>query len=343
MRDFLRWWTSQLGELLPEGLRRFGGAAANALIIAPGGPDPADDGIEVSLRRAGRETRLGNFALSPAALGELPHDRARPTILRLGAAAILVKRLTLPLAAERDLAQVLTFEMDRETPFAADELYWSYRIAARDRHLGVLSVQLFLVPRARLARLIGALDQADLRPHLAEVVIDDERCGELVLDDDRSGPERPHRRLVIAGAAACAALALAVVTLPFAEQQRALDALDASIATQKAAASEAADLNREFAALSGSLDAVARERATTGSPLAILAAATRVLPDDAYLTELSLRQRKLTLTGRSPAAARLIGALAADGEFRDPAFAAPVTRLEALRTEVFTITAEVVP
>ena len=81
----------------------------------------------------------------------------------------------------------------------------------------------------------------------------------------------------------------------------------------------------------------------SGRPLVVLAAATRTLPDDTYLTEMELRQRKVTLSGRSAAAARLIGALAEDGEFKNPAFAAPVTRLEALRAELFTINAEVGP
>jgi general secretion pathway protein L len=75
----------------------------------------------------------------------------------------------------------------------------------------------------------------------------------------------------------------------------------------------------------------------------VLAAATRVLPDDTYLTEMELQKRKVTLTGRSAAAARLIGPLAADGTFRNPGFTAPVTRVEALHTELFTINAEVAP
>ena len=75
----------------------------------------------------------------------------------------------------------------------------------------------------------------------------------------------------------------------------------------------------------------------------MLAAATRVLPDDSYLTEMQLQQRKLTMSGRSAAAARLIGAMSADSEFHNPAFAAPVTRIEALRQEIFTIVTEVAP
>ena len=75
--------------------------------------------------------------------------------------------------------------------------------------------------------------------------------------------------------------------------------------------------------------------------MVVLAAATRILPDDTYLIEIELRQRKVTLSARSADAARLIGALASDPEFRNPGFSAPVTRLEALRAELFTINAEV--
>ena len=74
--------------------------------------------------------------------------------------------------------------------------------------------------------------------------------------------------------------------------------------------------------------------------IAVLAAATDVMPDDTYLTEIELRGRKVTLTGHSAAASRLIGALAAAGGFRNPGFAAPITRIEALHSELFTIVAE---
>ena len=95
--------------------------------------------------------------------------------------------------------------------------------------------------------------------------------------------------------------------------------------------------------VTGSAGFIESERDKAGRPLVVLAAATRNLPDDTYLTEMELRQRKLTLSGRSAAAARLIAALTADGDFRNPAFAAPVTRLEALHAELFTINAEVGP
>jgi general secretion pathway protein L len=124
-------------------------------------------------------------------------------------------------------------------------------------------------------------------------------------------------------------------------QIRELAALDGGIAAGQATASQAEALRREIDRLAGSADLVRNELNKAGRPLEVLAAVTRLFPDDTYLTELTLRQRKLTLTGRSAGAARLIGALAADSRFRNPGFAAPVTRVEALRAEVFTIVTEV--
>lgn len=136
---------------------------------------------------------------------------------------------------------------------------------------------------------------------------------------------------------------MAVVVTPFVRQELALRSIEREVAAGRAAAVEADRLRTEIDRLSGSAGFIESERGKAGRPLVVLAAVTRILPDDTYLTEMELRQRKLTLSGRSAGAARLIGALAADGEFRNPGFSAPVTRLEALRTELFTINTEVAP
>jgi general secretion pathway protein L len=138
----------------------------------------------------------------------------------------------------------------------------------------------------------------------------------------------------------CATLALAAVITPLARQEMILVSLDREITIGRAAAVEVGNLRQEIDRLSGSADFVERERDKAGWPLAMLAATTDVVPDDTYLTEIELRGRKLTLTGQSAAASRLIGALAATRAFRNPGFAAPITRIEALHSELFTIIAE---
>jgi general secretion pathway protein L len=342
--DFLAWWFGQLADLLPQRLRRSAPTAADATVITPiGAVGHGIEAVMVGVRRNGRETPLGQFAVSASGLAELPRSAGKPVVLRLGEADVLGKSVVLPLAAEREIDQALAFEMDRETPFAAEELYWNHRIVGVDRQSGRLSLRVLLVPRANLARLVDLLAQAGIAPVRAEIADGPDAGFWLPLDGIGHPADRGASRLIKPVAICCAALVVAAIVTPFVRQSIATASLDRTLAAGRKAAAEADSLRQEVARLSGSADLVEKEREKFGQPLAVLAAVTRVLPDDTYLTEMELQQRKLTMSGRSAAAARLIGAVSADGEFRNPAFAAPVTRIEALRQEIFSIIAEVAP
>ena len=344
VREFFVWWLGQLADLLPQGLRQSALAAPDAFVISPIGTlGRGVDAVAITLRRHGRETSLGRFGLGGADLAELPGTAARTAVLRLDERDVLGKSVSLPLAAERDLGQVLAFEMDRETPFSAEDLYWNHRIEGVDRQGGRLSVRLVLTPKAGLTGLLTALGQAGFHPRRAEIPDGPDAGMYLPLDGGDGQAHRSSSRLFWPLAVCCTALGLAAAAIPFVRQEVALASLDREIAVSRAAATEADSLRQEIERLSGSADFIESERDKAGRPLVVLAAATRVLPDDTYLTEMELRQRKVTLTGRSAAAARLIGPLAADGTFRNPGFAAPVTRLESLHTELFTINTEVRP
>jgi len=314
------------------------------MVIKPIGPlGRGIEAVAIGLRRNGRETPLGRFGLGATDLAELPRKTGRTAVLRLSEQDVLGKTVTLPLAAERELEQVLGFEMDRETPFKAEEIYWNHQIDGVDRQNGRLSVRLVLLPKTNLAPLLTALGQFGIRPRRAEIADGPDAGAYLPLEGDGGRTHRASHRLIWSAAVCCAILGVAAVVTPFVRQGRALASLDQQIAVGRTAAAEADSLRQEIDRLTGSADFVESERDKAGRPLAVLAAATRVLPDDTYLTEMELQKRKVTLTGRSAAAARLIGPLAADGSFRNPGFAAPVTRVEALHTELFTINAEVAP
>jgi general secretion pathway protein L len=344
VRDFLGWWFGQLADLMPQRLRRSAPTAADATVITPiGAAGRGIEAVAVGLRKNGKETLVGQFPLSASGLAELPRPTGKPVVLRLGEADVLGKTVVLPLAAEREIDQALTFEMDRETPFTAEELYWNHRIVAADRQSGRLSLRLMLVPRVNLAPLLDLLGQIGIAPLRAEIADGPDAGFWLPLDGVGHPADRGASRLIKPAALCCAILVLAAIVTPFVRQSFAMGSLDRALAAGRKAASEADSLRREIARLSGTADLVEKAREKVGQPLAVLAAATRVLPDDTYLTEMELQQRKLTMSGRSAAAARLISAVSADSEFRNPAFAAPVTRIEALRQEIFTIITEVAP
>jgi general secretion pathway protein L len=344
IREFFTWWFGQLADLLPQELRRSALSAGDALVVTPVGRlGHGVEAVAVDLRRNGKESPVGHFAVSAVGLAELPRTASMTTVLRLCEADVLGKTLTLPLAAERELDQVLVFEMDRETPFKADELYWNHRITTADRQSGRLAVRLLLIPKATLDPLLADLAGVGIHPRRVEIADGPDTGSYLPLNGNGNRAHRTANRLLWPVAACCGALAVAVVVTPFLRQELTLASLERQITAGRAAAAEAENLRQEIQRLSGSAGFIENERDKAGRPLLVLAAATRILPDDTYLTEMELRQRKLTLSGRSAAAARLIGALAADGEFRNPGFSAPVTRLEALHAELFTINAEVGP
>jgi general secretion pathway protein L len=344
VREFFTWWFGQLAELLPRELRKSVLDAGDALVITPiGSLSQGIEAVTADLRKNGKESTLGHFAVGAVGLAELPRAAGRATVLRLSEADVLAKNLSLPLAAERELDQVLAFEMDRETPFKPEELYWNYRITASDRQAGRLSVRLLVVPKASLDLLLTDLAAVGIQPRRVEIADGPDRGFYVPLNGDGSHSHPASNRLLWPAAVSCAVLAIAAVVTPFVRQEITIASLEREINVSRAAAAEAESLRQEIDRLSGSAGFIESERDKAGRPLIVLAAATRILPDDTYLTEMELRQRKLTLSGRSAGAARLIGALAADGEFRNPGFSAPVTRLEALRAELFTINAEVGP
>jgi general secretion pathway protein L len=108
-----------------------------------------------------------------------------------------------------------------------------------------------------------------------------------------------------------ALLAVAAAASPFVLQSIAWNATERQIAELRPGVAKVEALRRRLAEGAAGADAVIAERVRTGDALQVLAAVTDILPDDTYLSDLSLRQGKLNLSGRSPSAARLIPALAA--------------------------------
>ena len=343
--DFLTWWATQLASLAPARWRAVSGEAPQrrALVVAVRDLPPSGTPVvEVLARRRGGEDLLGRFVLDAAGLPSLRAIAGTwraPVLLQLPPGLLLEQRVTLPLAAEREPERVLSYEMDRLTPFAAADLFWTWALDRRDRPAGRIYLRLSLVPKARLTPLLDALAAAGLRPVALDAPTLDGGVRRLALAQSRAGWWR-RRGLAVAGGA-CAALAVAVAAVPFVQQSLAANRVEARIADLRPRANQAEALRRSLLDRTAATDVVQAQRARVGDALNVLATLTTLLPDDTYLTELTLRSRALVITGQSAAAARLIAAMAGDPAFLNPAFAAPVTRSDAGHNEGFSIRAEV--
>jgi general secretion pathway protein L len=344
LNEIFVWWLRQMLTLVPPQLRRQDNGPANAIVLAW---NELGGDAELLMRRDHKETSLGRFALDESgmrlAVALLGNRRAPATVLRLPAGLLLDREVTLPLAAEQGLDRVVRYEMDRFTPFSADEVFFSCAVQRRDRAQGKLLVAISLVPRARLVPAIEALTRLGLTPGLLEAP--DALGGaphRIELGAvDRAGRFGRQRRLIAAGAANAVLLLVAII-LPFWLQSSASDAVEQRIAELKPTVDQAEVLRRRLEASAAGSDAIVAERSRVGDALHSIATLTDLLGNDTYLLGFSLQKRQVTLEGQSAAAARLLTTLSANPAVRNAAFAAPVTR-SASGADLFSIRAEMAP
>ncbi len=341
--EFLAWWLTQWRDLLPRSWRERGAERTPYLVLSPDRL-VAPASIAVSFATGGIERALGRVtpeAGGGRALAGLLGNRARPStlVLRVPSGTVLSRDVTLPLAAERDLSRVLLYEMDRLTPFAADELLFSHEVLRRDRAAARITLRLSLAPRAGLDPVIEQLARAGLAPDAIEGREADGALRRIVLAS-RGGADRTA--LVERAAWAVAALlAVVCVAVPFLRQGSELAASAATIEALRPRVATIAAIRNRIEASAAGTDVLAAAEREVGDPMQTLATLTELLPDDTFVTDLSLTGRKLTINGQSASAAKLIGLLSTDTSLRDPSFVAPVTRLETSHTDLFSIRADV--
>ena len=333
VNEFLAWWLQRLAELVPERLSRRLAAPSQALLVDVEEEFGQPLGLALTIRRGRQHGRLGRFRLDAAGLraarAVLPRQRrSRAVILRLPGSALLERQVAVPLAAERDPAGVLRYDMDRLTPFAADEVFWTWAVERRDEIRGNLHLRLSLVPKARVQPVLAALGAIGLVATEIQPAATDHVMPRIALIPAASARGRWRQRAAAVAAIGCAGLTLAAIVTPFATQAVQRAAVERRIAAMAPKVQLAEALRKRIANADASRDVLAAERARLGDPLVALAALTDLLPDDTYVSDLSLNARKLSFAGRSGGAARLIGLLSASPIVRNPVFGAPVTRTE---------------
>jgi general secretion pathway protein L len=336
--EFFDWWGRQLLDLVPARLRQ-AAMGADAVIADATVPDT----LVVLRRRRGVEQRLGQMRLdeSPtpslrAAFNARPHGEQ--VLLRLPASAVLERSVILPLAAERDPERVLGYEMERLTPFSPDEVFWGFAVEERDRDRARLILRLTVVPRSAVASLIDLLAGLGGRPNLLEAQTAGGMRSIKVSHDGAAAARNFLSTRMLAYAAA--ALAVLVLISPYLRQSLELSDLQDRIDAMAPRVRQAEALRRQISGAGAGNDAVVAETRRLGDTLEALAAITEILPDDSYLTEFTMRERKMTLSGLSASAPKLISGLSADPRIRNPAFTAPVTKSETNHLDVFSIRAE---
>jgi general secretion pathway protein L len=338
MTPFLNWWVGQLTGLLPGRLLDAYIAAGDATILEISG-----DGFVLQARRGGAVECVGEGALDGLtqamhSIADLPQLR----LLRIPEAQALRKTLSLPYATRHDLKNVLSFEIDRETPFEQSEVYWGHAVTGHDAAKSKLEVELVLLPRRVGETLAGMAREAGFDPAALAIGDGGGKTSLLWLGGHNRVPLpriQPRNKKLMT---ALYALGAAVLVVPFAVQQVHFFFADRTVAALETKARTASALQQAANRRMAAMEFMGRRNGANGSALKILQAATRTLPDDTFLTALSIHGGQVTMAGSSEVAANLIKAVAKSSEFKDPVFESAVVENPETDLENFTISAKLV-
>jgi general secretion pathway protein L len=344
---FFQWWFGELADCVPDRVRAFFRRRSAALALTL-----SDDDVTFTLHRGGRSHNIGRVgfdsALEPRhALAQLLHGislRDLDVIVNLPADRVPRRSVTLPLAAQENLREVLGFEIDRHTPFKAGEVAFDYRVTGADSENKRLTVDLAVVPRELLEEASGRAKSFGLSPDRIGVAGEEsqaDRPFNFLSRGNAAGYPATQRRLLIALTLAMAVLALIAAYLPLYAKERILAARQAQLAESRAAALEAEELKTQLAARLEHGRFLIDRRLSTPAANGLLAEVTERLPNDTWLLQMRWHGKELALSGFSPAAATLIEGLEESPLLSEVRFESPVTADPRVRRERFNISAEV--
>lgn len=305
---FFDWWFGELRALLPQRwqaylrvqqtqllLRRQD--AGLALLAAEGGgvePLATLDG-EGGLGEGRLEQRIGS-------------DAARlPRILLLPPEAVLLRRLSFPVAAAGNIRSLVAFEIDRQTPFRPEQVEFDCRVLPAEANARQVSVELAVVTRERLEAELAAL--GDIAPRLDGVDIDrgSGRAGFNLLPQARRRPQ-DHRPTLIN--IALVAFSICVLLLAMGElvdnRTAAVSEIEAEVEARRVEARRTAQLRKTLEEAANAANFLSEHKAQRPSTIVLLRDLTDILPDDTFLERLTINGLDLSLTVQSGSAAKLI-------------------------------------
>lgn len=306
-------------------------------------------GDEVELIAGGRRADivlghlpLGDEELLHAARARADQGAASRWLL-LPSSQVLRRVLALPAAAEPRLREVLGFELDRQTPFAPDQVSYQGRVLSRDPATQQLQVELWVLPRARLdaeLQALGALGES--LDGIDVVEPDGTRRGLNLLSVSGQLRRRdPARRLNAALAAIAVVCVVAALAVVLHNRSARLEQFKRDVAAANDAARQARIVRNQLETSAAAANFLATHRAERPTMLAVLADLTHRIPDDTSLDKLAINDGKLVIVGQSRAAPALVGLLQESTLLRDPALSGAVQADPRTGRDRFTLVAQI--
>ncbi len=341
---FFHWWLDELRQALPPAWQQKLQHALRRLTLRLDG-ESLSVGVDEnrSLQALDTFSISQGVALQQQQINDLlvEHELLEaPRFLLLDQEAVLRKEIMLPAAAESNLSQVLAFEMDRQTPFRAQDVYFDWKILERGGDSGQIRLEIFVVPRSEVDKTLHSLQLRKLSPAGIDILGGGKTMGlNLLPPEKRVRMVNSKARMNFALAGVAVILLALVMTQSLYLRAHQVSELEDAIAEVRDQARRVQRIKEQIGDSSEAATFLTVRR--DASPLAIelLADITRILPNDTYLDRLVIGQTSVQLQGKSQNAQQLIERVN-ESELLDEASFRGSTRLDARSgLEIFEVNA----
>jgi len=370
LRAFGRWWLGELAPLMPARLRtalrrrRLRPIVAferdAAVLWAPrvaNGTLAYDDVARIPLggdaAESGREGQAAIAALPGAPATAAP----RSVVVALPANQVLRKSVTLPAAVEENLHQTLAYDLDRHTPFKADDVYFDAVVTGRDAAKKEIRVELatalksFVDQARRRVEGWGAQVVAVTPEAPSAFTAPGRTALNLLPPAERPDTSRWREWQTWVPLAAIAIAALVVIALPIWQKRVHAIALFQLVERAKVQADASAALRDELERLAGDYNFALQRKYAFPAAMQVVEDVTKLLPDDTWLTQLEIKttargkdaRREIVLRGESANAGRLVSLLEDSKVFEQAAPRSPTTKIQPGPGEIFDLGAQLKP
>ena len=340
LHGFWTWWSGEIASLTPEPLRVLfsGGRPAQLLyenealrIVNHGlsGEEVAENYLRVIDFQSPEQKRL----LSAASEIRLCLERKK----------YLFKKVTLPIEAEENLREVLAFEMDRQTPFSANQVYYDYVINGRDKQNRSLDITLILAPADKISNALRQLDENDVRINAISPCEEADpklNAVNLLPPEKREKPRKRYRFINLLLFLVLLLVLTGNLILPVWQKSMFANQLESELNLYQQQANEVVALRDTVAQAELENRFLEDKKRVSQRMLEILHELTMLLPDDTWVSHFEIRDDRVHLHGQSVASAVLIPLIESSKLFRNVSFRSPVTQNKKNNTERFHISAE---
>lgn len=260
-------------------------------------------------------------------------------VLELPEQKVLKKTLLLPVSAESNLDEILGFEMDRQTPFTLDKVYFDHEIVKRDPDNEKLHIELFVVLKNHLESLLEQIHAFKIEAHRASPT--NNKHVNLLPKELRPKSSNQFGMLNLSILCITVFLFFTMLYLPLIQQEQVLSELETELNQARIQAKQTQTLITEKESILSRTQFLNEKRNNQTPIIELLKELTHILPDNTWLNRLIVRKDEIQLHGESDIATSIIQTIENSTFFENAQFRSPVTKNNSTQKDKFHVSARV--